>query len=106
MEINAEKTKVMTDNAKDIRETLGSMIRDIRGDIGISDKRLETVNQSKYISVTVRDEGSKPEIMSRIAQAIHAMSQLKIIWNDKKHISPDKNKADVHTCCHHFFLCL
>ena len=31
----------------------------------------------------VTDEGSKPEILFRIAQETHAMSQLKIIWKDK-----------------------
>ena len=34
----------------------------IRGDIRISDKRLETGNQFKYLGVIVTDEGSKPEI--------------------------------------------
>ena len=86
MEINAEKTKVMKNNPEGIR-----------GDIRINDKQLETVNQFKYLSVIVKDEGSKPEILSRKAQATHAMSQLKIIWKDK-------NKADVHTCVVSFSL--
>ena len=72
VEINAEKTKVMTYNAEGIR-----------GDIRINDKRLETVNQLKSLGAIVTDEGSKPEILLRIAQATHAMSQLKIIWKDK-----------------------
>ena len=76
MEVNAEKTKVMTNNAESIR-----------GDIRINDMRLEIVNQFKYLGATVTDEGPKPESLSRIAQATHAMSQLKIIWKDKKHIS-------------------
>ena len=62
MEINAKKTKVMTNNTEGIR-----------GDIRINDKRLETVNQFKYLGVIVIDEGSKSEILSRIAQATHAM---------------------------------
>ena len=85
----------MTNNAEDIR-------RDIR----MNDKRHETVNQFKYLGAIVTDEGSKPEILSRTAQATHAMSQLKINWKDKKHISSDKNKTDAHTYTINFSLCM
>ena len=72
MEINAEKTKVVTNNAEGIR-----------GDIRINVKRLETVNQFKYFPAIVTDEGSESEMLSRIAQATHVISQLKVIWKDK-----------------------
>ena len=49
MEINTEKTKVMTNNAEDIR------------DIRINDNRLDTVNQFKYLNVIVTDGGSNQE---------------------------------------------
>ena len=29
------------------------------------------------------DEGSKPEILSRIAQATAALTRLKLVWNEK-----------------------
>ena len=46
MKIYAAKTKGMTNNAEGTRE-----------DIRIEDKKLETVTQFKYFSVTVTDEG-------------------------------------------------
>ena len=64
MEINAEKKKVITNNTEGIR-----------GDISINNKRLETVNQFKYLGVIVTDEGSKPEILSRIAEATHVLTE-------------------------------
>ena len=32
----------------------------------------------------VSDDGSKPEVLSRIAQTTAAVTKLKVIWNDKK----------------------
>ena len=43
---------------------------------------LEAV-ENKYIGAIIFNEGSKPEILSRIAQATAALSRLKIIWRDK-----------------------
>ena len=60
---NAKKTKMMKNNAEGMR-----------GDIWINDKRLETISPFKYLEGIVTDEGSKPEILSRITQAMHAMS--------------------------------
>ena len=37
----------------------------------------------KYIGAIISNEGSKPEILSRIAQTTAALSRLKIIWRDK-----------------------
>ena len=37
----------------------------------------------KYLGAIISNEGSKPEILSRIAQATAALSRLKIIWRDK-----------------------
>ena len=37
----------------------------------------------KYLGAIISNEGSKPEILSRIAQTIAALSRLKIIWRDK-----------------------
>ena len=46
----------------------------IRVHIRIKGKKLEIVNQFKYLSVIVTDEGSNPEILARVAQATHVMS--------------------------------
>ena len=37
----------------------------------------------KNIGTVISIEGSKPEILSRIAQTIAALSRLKVIWRDK-----------------------
>ena len=47
------------------------------------DKRLETVTSFKYLGSVITDEGSKPELQCRIAQATAALTRLKPIWIDK-----------------------
>ena len=37
----------------------------------------------KYLGAIISNEGSTPEILSRIAQTTAALSRLKIIWRDK-----------------------
>ena len=73
MQISAEKTKVMTNNPNGITM-----------DIKVADEKLETVKNFKYLGAIVSDEGSKPEILSRIAQTTTALAKLNIIWKDKK----------------------
>ena len=46
-------------------------------------QKLETVTSFKYLGSVITDEGSKPEILSRIAQATAALTRLKPIWIDK-----------------------
>ena len=41
-----------------------------------------TVTSLKYLAAVVADDGSKPEILSSIAQATAALSKLKTIWRD------------------------
>ena len=72
MEISAEKTKLMTNN-----------IKGISLDVRIGGQKLETVQSFKYLGSVVTDEGSKQEILSRIAQTIGALTKLKTIWKDK-----------------------
>ena len=72
MEISAEKTKLMTNN------TCG-----INTEIKVNGQRLETVTIFKYLSPVITDEGPKPEILSRIAQATAALTRLKPVWIDK-----------------------
>ena len=71
MEISAEKTKLMTNT------------KSISTDIRIGGKKLEVVNKFKYLGAIVTDEGSKPEILSRIAQTTVALTKLKTIWKDR-----------------------
>ena len=70
--ISAEKTKVMTNNP------LG-----FANDIMINNKQLEPVTSFKYLGGIITDEGSRPEILSRIAQTTAALTKLKPIWNNK-----------------------
>ena len=71
MEISAEKTKLMTNSANGIQ-------REIR----VKGQKLGTVTSFKYLGAVVSDDGSKPEVLSRIAQATAALTKLKPIWRD------------------------
>ena len=62
MEISTEKTKLMTNNTSGINT-----------EIKVNGQKLETVTS----------EGTKPEILSRIAQTTAALTRLKPVWNDK-----------------------
>ena len=73
MEISAEKTKLMTNN-----------INGISTDIRINGEKLDEIDSFKYLGAVVPDQGSKPEILSRIAQTTAAIARLKTIWNDKR----------------------
>ena len=46
-------------------------------------QRLETATSFKYLGSVITDEGSKPEILSRIAQTTAALTRLKLVWIDK-----------------------
>ncbi len=72
MEISQEKTKVMTNQYAQITQP-----------IKIENKTLEEVKSFKYLGATISDEGSKPEIMSRIAQANNALAKLQPIWKSQ-----------------------
>ena len=71
MEISAEKTKLMTNNTSGINT-----------EIKVNAQKLETVTSFKYLGSVITDEGSKPEILSRIAQTTAALTLLKPGWND------------------------
>ena len=73
MEISAEKTKLMTNNASGINT-----------EIKVNGQKLETVTSFKYLGSVITDEGSKPEILSRTAQATAALAGLKQVWIDKR----------------------
>ena len=72
MEIGPGKMKVMTNNPNSFQR-----------EIKIKGQRLEEVENFKYLGAIISSEGSKPEILSRIAQTTAALSRLQIIWRDK-----------------------
>ena len=49
----------------------------------MSGQRLETVTSFKHLGSVITDEGSKPAILSRIAQTTAALTRLKPVWIDK-----------------------
>ena len=66
MEISAEKTKLMTNNTSGINT-----------EINVNGQKLETVTSFKYLDSVITDEGSEPEIHTRIAQTTAALTRLK-----------------------------
>ena len=45
--------------------------------VKVNGQRLETVTSFKYLGSVISDEGSKPEILSRIAQTTAALTRVK-----------------------------
>ena len=48
--------------------------------IKVTGQKMGTVTSIKYLGAVVSDDGSKPEVLSRIAQATAALTKLKPIW--------------------------
>ena len=72
MEISAEKTKLITNNTSGINR-----------ENKVNGQKLETITSFKYLGSVRTNEGSKPEILSRIAQTTAALTKLKPVWNDR-----------------------
>ena len=71
MEISAKKTKLMTNTSG------------INTGIKVNGQKLETVRSIKYLGSVIIDEGSKSEILSRIAQTTAVLTRLKPVWDDR-----------------------
>ena len=54
----------------------------IQREIKVKRQKLGTVTSFKYLGAVVSDDGSKPEVLSMIAQATAALTKLKPIWRD------------------------
>ena len=72
MEISAENIKLMTNNTSGINTK-----------IKVNGQKPETVTGFKYLGSLITDEGSKPRMLSKIAQATAALTRLKALWNDR-----------------------
>ena len=92
MEISAEKTKLMTNNTSGINT-----------EIKVNRQKLETVTSFKYLGSVITDEGSKPEILSRIAQTTAALTRLKPVWNDRS-VSLSSKRRLMHSFVTSIFL--
>ena len=64
MEISAEKTTLMTNNSG------------VNTEIKVNDQKLETATSFKYLGSVVTDDGSKPDVLSRIAQTTAVLTRL------------------------------
>ena len=60
-----------------------SNTRGIKTEIRVNGQKLETATSFKYLSTVVTDEGSKLEILSRVAQMTAALTRLKAFRNDR-----------------------
>ena len=94
MEISAEKTKLMTNCANCIQR-----------EIKVKGQKLGIVTSFKYLRAVVSDDGSKPEILSRIAQATAAFTKLKPIWRENN-IFLIKGETYALPCHFHIFVYL
>ena len=94
MEISAEKTKLMTNNTSGINT-----------EIKVNGEKLGTVTSFKYLGSVITDEGSKPEILSRVAQTAAALTSMKPVFNDK-YLSRFKDTTDALLCHIHLPVCL
>ena len=89
MEISAEKTKLMTNSAYGIQR-----------EIKVKGQKLGTVTSFKYLGAVVSDDGSKPEILSRIEQATAAFTKLKP-FRRENNIFLIKGETDALSCHFH-----
>ena len=55
----------------------------IRTEVKVNGLRLETLTTFRYLGSIITDEGSKPEILARIAQTTAALTRLTPLWNDR-----------------------
>ena len=81
MEMYADKTKIMTNNAT------------LQRYITIHGQKLETVDHFKYLGGTICDEGSRTEVLFRAVQIMAPHAGLKHIWKDTN-IRIKKTKYD------------
>ncbi|GFO17497.1 endonuclease-reverse transcriptase [Plakobranchus ocellatus] len=70
-EISAQKTKIMANSKEPSKK-----------EIKVNGQILERVTKFKYLGSIITNEGSKPEILSRLAQTTAALTKLKSIWNN------------------------
>ena len=72
MEISAESSKLVTNNTSDINT-----------EVKLNGQKLETVTSFKCLGSLITDEGSRPEILSGIAQMTAALVRLELAWNGR-----------------------
>ena len=94
MEISAEKTK-LTNNTSGINT-----------EIKENGQEHETVTSFKCLGSVITDEGSKPEILSRIAQKTAALTRVKTSLECQEYFSQLQDMTDALTCHIHLSVCV
>ena len=61
------------------KTTMQQQANGIQREIKVKGEKLGTVTSFKYLGAVVSDDGSKPGVLSRIAQATAALTKLKPI---------------------------
>ena len=77
MEISAKKTNLTTNNTSGINT-----------EIKVNGQKLGTVTSSKYLGSVITDEGSKPDMLSRMAQTTAALTRRNPVWNYRSISAP------------------
>ena len=95
MEISGEKTKIMTNNINGMTTALH-----------IAGNTLDEVQSFKYLGAIISEEGSKPEVLARIAQATAALSILKKIWRDRNITLRSKIRLCTFACDIYLPICM
>ena len=72
----------------------------INTEIKVNGQKLETVTGFKYLGSLITDEGSKPEILSRTAQATAALTKL------QEYFFQFQDTTDALPCHIHLPVCL
>ena len=77
----------------------------IHTEIKVNGQKLETVSSFKYLGSVLTDEGSKPELLSRIAYTTAALTRLKPVWNKQEYFSQFQDTTDALYCHIHLPVC-
>ena len=64
-------------------DLLRMWLQSVQYDLQHNGQKPETVTSFMYLGSVITDEGSNPEILSRIAQTTAALTSLKPVWNDR-----------------------
>ena len=70
------------------------------------DLKLETVTSFKYLGSVITDEGSKPEILSRISTDNSSIDKIETSLERQEHFSQFQGTTDVLPCHIHLPVCL
>ena len=95
MEINAEKTKLTTNNTSGINT-----------EIKVNGQKLETVTSFMYLGSVITDEGSKPEIPVQDSTDNSSIDKVEASLESQEYFSQSQDTTDALPCHIHLPVCL